>query len=284
MATRALLAYVRLLRPGNAVISAVAALIGAYLAAGHEMPWQPVLLAAVAAFSFAGAGNVRNDLGDVALDRTAHPDRPLVTGAARVPAARALAVALYAVALACGALISLPALLLVAAAMPVMEGYERWGKARGLPGNLAIGLLTAAPFVLGALAATGRAGPAVLALAGLAALATVGREILKDVEDEAADRAARRTLPMRIGARRAALVAAAFLVAAVSLSPLPWLLETVLGWSYFAAVSVADACFVTAAAVGARRPARGQRLAKLGMIIALVALALGRAQADGGSF
>lgn len=276
-------ALARLARPGNALISALAALVGAYLAGGWPLPMVATGAAAVAAFAFAAAGNVRNDLGDVEVDRIAHPDRPLVTGAVPVRAARAFALALYAVALAAGALVSWWGFLLVLLALPVMEGYERWWKRAGFPGNLAIGLLTAAPFVLGGLAG-GRVGGAVLAVGGLAALATVGREVLKDIEDEPADRATRRTLPMRIGARRAWLVAALALAAAVLLSPAPFLLETVLGWSYLPAVSVADACFLAAAAVGGQRPARGQRLAKLGMVFALVALVLGRAHADGVTF
>lgn len=272
------------MRPGNALISAVAAAVGAYLVSGWPLPWREAALAALASFAFAAAGNVRNDLGDVEVDRAAHPERPLVTGAVPLAAARALALALYALALVAGALVSVPAFALVLLAVPVMEGYERWWKRAGLPGNLAIGLLTAAPFVLGGLAAGEPANVAVLTVAGLAALATVGREVLKDVEDESADSATRRTLPMRIGRARAARVAAGFLVAAALLSPFPWMLETVLGWAYLPAVSVADACFVAAAVEGNRRPARGQRLAKLGMVLALVALVIGRAQADGGIF
>lgn len=266
-----------LLRPGNALTSAAAAYAGALLALGAWIPTLPILAAMLASFCFAAAGNVRNDLGDIDVDRRAHPERPLARGALTPAFARGLAFALYGIALACGALVSLGGVLLVLLAMPIMEGYERWGKARGLPGNLLIALLTAAPFVLGALAATG-VNAAVLSVAALAGLATAGREVLKDVEDMGADRGARVTLPMRIGARRAALVAAAFLVAAVLLSPLPRVLENVLGGWYLAAVGAADLCFLAAAGVGARSPGRAQRLAKLGMVAALVALVVGRAQ------
>lgn len=271
-----ILAGLRLLRPANALVAAAGAYVGALLAGAAWLPSPEVVAAGVAAFCFAAAGNVRNDLGDVAIDRVAHPDRPLVTGAVDVRAARVLAAHLYAMSLAAGWLAaSWAGLALVALALPVMEGYERWGKARGLPGNLAIGLLAAAPFVLGAMAGGG-VGAAALAVAGLAALASVGREVLKDVEDEAADRGHRVTLPMRIGRTRACLAAAGFLVAAVLLSPLPWALESVLGWAYLAGVGLADACFLAAAAMGPRAPARSQRLAKAGMVLALAALMAGR--------
>ena len=265
----------RLTRPANALVSAAGAYVGAMLA---RAPWEPslaVVAAMVAAFAFAAAGNVRNDIGDITVDRHAHPERPLARGSVSVAAARALAVVLYALAAIAGSLVSWLGLTLVLAAIPIMEGYERWAKARGLPGNLLVALLTGAPFVLGAIAAGG-VNAAVLAVATLAALATAGREILKDAEDVDADRGFRRTLPMRIGARRAGLVASAFFVCAILLSPLPWWLESVLGEAYLLAVGAADLCFLVAAATGPRAPGRGQRLAKLGMVAALVALVLGR--------
>jgi geranylgeranylglycerol-phosphate geranylgeranyltransferase len=233
----------------------------------------------VAAFAFASAGNVRNDLGDIAIDRVAHPERPLARGSVTPGTARQMAVGLYLLALAAGILVSWTGAVLVLAAIPIMEGYERWAKQRGFLGNLLIGILTGAPFILGGVA-VGHVGPALLALASLAALATVGREILKDVEDVEADRGARWTLPMKMGPRGAALVAGAFLLVAVSLSPLPWALETVLGGGYLLGVAAADGCFVSAALLGFHSPERAQRLAKLGMVAALVALVLGRAQME----
>lgn len=267
---------VQLMRPANALTAAVAAYVGALLAGAGWMPERAVVAAMLAAFAFAAAGNVRNDMGDVAIDRAAHPTRPLPRGAVSLREARDLAVALYLLSLACGLLVSWWGALLVLAALPVMEGYERWGKARGLPGNMMVALLTAAPFILGSLT-QGAAAPVALVVAALAALATAGREVLKDIEDVDADRAHRVTLPMRIGARGAAMVAAAFLALAVVLSPLPVLLESVLGTSYLLAVGAADLCFLVAAATGPRAPGRGQRLAKVGMVAALAALVLGRA-------
>ena len=229
----------------------------------------------MAAFCFAAAGNVRNDVMDVAIDRVAHPSRPLARGSLSLRAARTWALVWYAIAIVAGALVSWLGLVLVVAALPLMEGYERIAKARGLIGNAMIGLLSGAPFILGAIAVD-HVGLAVLALAGLAALATLAREILKDAEDVDADRGARRTLPMTIGAARAGRVAAAFLVVAIALSPLPWVLETVLGVAYLPAVGAADLCFLVAAFTGSGAPGRAQRFVKMGMVVALAALLVGR--------
>lgn len=287
-------ALVRLVRPANTLVAAAAVYVGALLAGAPFAPSGAVLLACVAAAAFSAAGNVRNDITDVEVDRRAHPTRPLVTGEVSTRAARFFAFVLYAVAVESAALVSLVALALVIAALPLMEAYERRLKQRGLAGNLAIAALTGAPFLLGGVTAARAAGgawwsldvvalfwhPATLIVALLAALATAGREVLKDVEDEDADRGHRETLPMRVGARASAVVAAAFLAGAAALSPLPaWAAEGVVGASYLPAVAVADAVFLAAAAVGFSRPRMGQRLAKLGMVAALVALVVGRATA-----
>lgn len=291
----------RLTRPGNALVAGVGAYVGSVLVAPTLVPSSATLLAALAAVCFAAAGNVRNDVTDVEVDRVAHPARPLVTGAVSRRTATFLAVVLYLVAVECAALVSLSALLLVVVALALMEAYERGLKHEGLPGNVVVGALTAAPFLVGAMAAARSWGgapwlaawpepamsrPALLAVALLAALATIGREVLKDVEDEAADAelGKRRTLPMRVGRLGAVAASATFLLVAVLLSPLPWRLERVLAWPYLPAVAVADALFLGAAIAGARRrggAAMGQRLAKLGMVAALIALLLGRALAAG---
>lgn len=275
-----------LLRPGNAVMSAVGVGVGALVAGGPGVfAAHPVAVAAgaVAAFTFTGAGNAANDVRDVAIDRVAHPERPLVTGAVGMRAGLALTLALYALSAAAALVVGPRALALVVGALVLMEAYERGLKARGLPGNAVVGALAGAPFVMGGLAA--RALPlTVLTLAGLAALATVGREVLKDVEDHAADAAGGRalTLPARIGARAAARVGAAFLVVAVLLSPVPFMQETLLGAGYLVAVAVADAGFL-AAAVLAQRPARAQRLAKASMVLAMLAFVVGRLHAAASS-
>lgn len=275
---RALDPLLRLTRPGNAVTAGAAVYVGWLLAGAPAIPARATLLAAVAAIAFAAAGNARNDLSDVDIDRAAHPERPLVTGELSPRAARFFVFVLYAVALESAVLISWLAVALVLVGLVLMESYERWLKQRGLVGNLAIAALTGAPFVLGGVAWDGAIAPhrALLLVALLAALATAGREVLKDVEDVDADRGRRVTLPMRIGTRGALAVAALFLAGATLLSPLPWRVESVLAWPYVPAVALADACFVAAAVAGFSRPRVGQRLAKLGMLVALVALIVGR--------
>jgi len=182
---------------------------------------------------------------------------------------------MFAIALLCAAVIGREALNLVGFALLLMVAYEYNLKVRGLPGNLAIAILTAVPFVFGALT-TGHVGGTVLVLAALATLANLGREIVKDVEDMAGD-VGRRTLPMRIGASKARRAAQASVAVGVALSPLPAFVAPPLGLAYLPLVAAADG--VLLAGAFQREAGKAQRLLKLGMLVALVAFAIGRGTA-----
>jgi geranylgeranylglycerol-phosphate geranylgeranyltransferase len=107
----------------------------------------------------------------------------------------------------------------------------------------------------------------------MAMLATLGREIVKDVQDMGSD-FDRRTLPQRIGARKAGVIASTAFLVAVSLSFEPYLAGR-FGLAYLAAVLFADAIFIYCSIVHFRNPRQGQKWAKYGMLVALVAFLLG---------
>lgn len=269
---------VALLRPGNALMTAAAVGAGGYVATAAPLaPHAPALAAAaLAGFAFTGAGNALNDLRDRAIDTTAHPERPLVTGALTPRAAWALALGLAALGTGAAFLAGpVPGLLALAAGLTLVA-YEYGLKARGVPGNLTVAALTGLPFVLGAVVVGNPGSPIAWTLAGLAALATLGREILKDVQDMDADDRRRTTLPHQVGAPAARRVAAGALLAAVALSPVPFLAgEARLGLAYLALVALADAAFLAAALQ--RDPARASATAKGAMVMGLAAFVAGRA-------
>jgi geranylgeranylglycerol-phosphate geranylgeranyltransferase len=153
-----------------------------------------------------------------------------------------------------------------------MVYYEMILKAKGLSGNLAIGWLTGALFLFGGAAVEGL--ELAWILAALAFLATLGREIVKDIEDVEGDKGSRLTLPIRIGKRNAGVAASVSFVAAVALSPVPYLLDLLSAW-YVPAVVVSDAIFIYCALIQFRNPRMGQKVAKLAMFVALVAFLLG---------
>lgn len=261
--------FVELARPPNVVMAAIGTLIGALVAGGPVLS-AAVGLAALATGLVTAGGNALNDVTDRSIDARAHPQRPIPSGRVPARAAMALAAASFGIALAVAWWIDPVLFLVVVAAEAVLLVYEAYLKASGLAGNLVVAGLVAATFVAGALA-VGRPGAPVGFLAGLSFLANVGREVWKDAEDAPHDEG-RRTVAQRWGQPAAHRLAQAATLAAVVLSPLPFLVGYG-GWPFLVTVLLADVGFL--AAVLASEPARAQRSSKLSMIVALAAFGMG---------
>ncbi len=275
-----MLGAVRIVRTANVVVSFAGTVVGALAAltlgpSVASFPWTNALLAALSAGLVTAGGNVLNDLGDRESDRVNHPDRPLVTGEVSVRGARALTVGLF----AAGAALAVPVALtepwvgvIVVAAVAGLVAYEFRYKARGFVGNLTVGGLTAMVFLYGG-AAVG-APLTVVPFAAMAFLATVSREVIKDIEDLEGD-VDRTTLPKSLGVRGASLVARGAVAAAIALSvvPLLWFVSpaSFAGVAYVALVAVADGAFVASVAFLPRRIHLEQTVSKGAMAVALAA-------------
>ncbi len=231
-----------------------------------------IALSMLIVFVFTAAGNTLNDYYDRDVDKVAHPARPIPSGLVSPRAARTMSATLFAVALGASVFVNIWAVSIVVTSAAVMVGYEVFLKAEGLAGNLAIGWLTGALFLFGGAAVESL--ELAWILAALAFLATLGREIVKDVQDIAGDKGVRRTLPLRVGSRRAGAAASVAFVAAVALSPAPYLLDLLSAW-YLPVVLAADAIFIYCALIHFRSPEQGQKAAKLAMLVALVAFLVG---------
>lgn len=270
----------RLVRAGNLGVSFVGTIVGGLVAhgaglAGSDVFWALLLLAAASTALVTAGGNVLNDLEDIEGDRVNHPERPLVTGAITVQGARILAIALF----VGGIEAALPVIFLyplvgviLAIALSAMLGYEFRLKAAGLAGNAVVAALTALVFLYGGAAA----GNALLLapFAAMALLATLSREVIKDMEDVAGD-VSRQTLPKTRGLPFSGSVARAAVGAAIVLSfvPLLWFVHasSVAGIIYVALVLVADAVFVVSVVYLPQRLHWEQSMSKLAMAVALVA-------------
>ncbi|MBI0583328.1 MAG: UbiA family prenyltransferase [Methanomassiliicoccus sp.] len=266
--------YVQLFRVGNCIMGVIGLILATLVAMGTEIVNVPVQLAIASGVvvGFIIGGNVLNDYLDREVDKLAHPERPIPSGRVRPETARNISILAFALSLFLSVFLwDLLSFIIVAAAIVIMLAYELKTKKEGLTGNLSIAFLTSGLFLLGG-AIVGRLD-ATIAIAMMAFLATLGREIVKDIQDMGAD-FDRRTLPQRIGARKAGVVASAAFLAAVALSFEP-VLSGRFGLEYLAAVLVADAIFIYCSIVHFRNPKQGQKLAKYGMLVALVAFLLG---------
>ena len=270
----------RLVRAGNLGVSFVGTVVGGLVARGLGVSvpvtlWLFLALAGASTALVTAGGNVLNDLLDLEGDRVNHPDRPLVTGEISVASARGLTVGLF----VAGVVVAVPVALaeplvaaILGAAIVLLLAYEFRFKAVGFLGNLVVAFLTGMVFLYGAAAA----GDAVVLLpfAAMAFLATLSREVIKDMEDVAGD-VGRSTFPKTYGMAAAAGLARGAVVGGVVLSfvPLAWFvtLASGVGIIYAALVGAADAVFAVSVWQLPDRLHYEQTMSKVAMSIALFA-------------
>lgn len=265
----------------NALLAGVGVAVGALAGAGVEaLSAAPLTLLFATFTGILGTayGNILNDIHDQRVDRVAHPHRPLPSGRATRMAAWNLALLLWLGTIVLAALVGVHFLLLTVILLALLFAYERRLKAHGLIGNLAVAVAAGALFPLGALAFPTPDFQVPLLLGLLAAFAHLGRELLKDAEDVSADRAFRHTFAVTNGPEAAARLGGLFLLSGVLVSPLPHIFAD-WGWRFLLALVPADALFIAASFQAARNPRAARATAKLGMIFALAAFALGALEA-----
>jgi geranylgeranylglycerol-phosphate geranylgeranyltransferase len=265
---------VELTRPSNSAAAGVLTFLGAFVAGGVR--GEPVATgAAVVATVFAtGAGMAINDYFDREIDAVNRPGRAIPRGAVSARGALAWSAVLFVGAVAAAALLPVLAVGIAVVNLLALVAYTEWFK--GLPGvgNLVVAYLTGSAFLFGGAAVGAPLAPGVLFV--LAALSTLSREVIKDVEDVAGDREeGLRTLPIAIGERPALHVATAALVVAVVASPLPYVLGT-FGVTYLALVVPADLGMVYAAVEAYGDATAGQTRLKYAQFLAVVAFLVGR--------
>jgi geranylgeranylglycerol-phosphate geranylgeranyltransferase len=267
--------FLELMRPFNCLMAGVAAIIGQTMVGGWDV--QPAVLIFLAVFLVTGAGNAVNDYFDREIDAINRPDRPVPSG--RVTSKQALMWSLILFAAGCtlAGLVNWLCLVISTANSVLLYFYARNLKTTLLMGNICVAYLTGSTFLFGG-AVYGYAGLASTYVPfELSSLATMSREIMKDVEDTKGDsKAGARTLPILAGEKLSGALAAFFVVVAVVLSYQPKF-----GTIYLAVVTVADIFLISSVwKIIKMDPSGSQRALKLGMGVALLAFlaaALGHA-------
>jgi len=185
----------------------------------------PLLLHTLSVAFFMAGWNALNDLLDINADRINHPTRPLASGAISEESAKKFSLVCFSLSTimlvgiifhteeTIGHLEWLDSVAIWGMALILMSAYEFDGipfkpclKKTGLFGNLSVSGLIAVVIVFGA-AAVGHGTelfPWTVAICAM--MIGTAREIIKDVEDMEGD-SERHTLPMKIGAEKARMVA-----------------------------------------------------------------------------
>ena len=266
--------YLALTRPGNVALTAVAVIAGSFIAAGDSIvDFQiEILIASISAMMLVGGGNALNDYNDRESDKENHPNRPIPAGLidaedaliySRLLLAGGLMIVLF------GLANKLPFVIALIGTVTLIS-YENQLKALGLSGNIAVGFMSGAVFLYAGMVVNDP-GPT-LWMFGLAFLATVSREIIKDIQDLEGD-TDRFTLPARIGIRNSLITAGTLLIAAWSLSftAIPQF-DGMAANAYVAGVSIANVIML----IGFQNARNGdyfsgQKKIKQGMGVAMLA-------------
>ena len=238
--------YFDLTRPGNAVLTAIAVIAGGFIAIGPDIIdfQKEMIICCISAMMLVGGGNALNDYNDRESDKENHPKRPIPSGKVSADNALRFAQAL----LGLGLVILLMALdnkmpfVIAFIGMITLVAYESGLKAAGISGNIAVGFMSGAVFLYAGMAVA-NPGPT-LWLFGLAFLATISREIIKDIQDLEGDKD-RLTLPARIGINSSLNIAIAILLIAILLSYTAInLFENMALNAYLAGISLANGVMV----------------------------------------
>jgi geranylgeranylglycerol-phosphate geranylgeranyltransferase len=267
----------RLVRATNLLIAAAGVLAGGWIALGAVGLPRLLCFAALSGLALGAAGNAWNDICDQGADRLnrAPEQRPLSAGGIGRGTADLLVFLGAAFGMIAAALVSGRQVLVALVALAIMLAYSPLIKPRPVAGNIAVALVAGLPPFYGALAVGGPAAGVVPWV--LAAWLHVAREIVKDVEDEAGDRAiGRRTLPIVVGRRPAQVVAAGV---ALLFVPASLLLPRAAGYgaAYFLiALPAQMAVLIAATWLLLGRVERVSLLLKASMVVGLVALVAGK--------
>lgn len=275
--------YIEILRPGNALMGAISIILVALIDKTISIP---VVLAMLAVFFETAAGNVINDYFDYKIDLINKPDRPIPSGRISLKNGKNYGYFLFFMGTVCGFFISyltnnwIPfAIVLFADVVLYLYAYKL--KSTPLLGNLTVGFMTGFGFVFGGFSIN---NPTIIMtsifLGFFALVMTTAREIIKDIEDIEGDKAdGARTLPILIGAKKPAILAAILIVVDSALCPLLYYYH-VFGILYLPVIAIAVVLFIYSARIILKSQerevaAKASKNLKIGMLIAFVAFVFG---------
>jgi len=273
------LAALKMMRPLNDFMTAVAVYVAATVALHHPAPLSTKLLAGCATgYTLAGFAMVVNDIYDIEVDKVNEPKRALPSGAITVTQAWVYALIFAAIGLIFAAYDGPIEFALATLSCLLSIAYSKTLKLKGLSGNLAVSYNVALPFLYGGLLMR-NLSPVLATFFLLAFLSNTGREIIKGVAEAEGDaiRSAR-TLARVYGPNTAAKFGSAFSLMAVALSPIPLLSGDLSPLGYLPPLVATDIFFLYLVVKLLRNVSSApqvKRLYKFPMLLAMVSFITG---------
>ena len=275
--------YIEILRPGNALMGAIAIVLVAIIDRSFTLP---IILAMLAVFFETAAGNVINDYFDYNIDLINKPERPIPSGRISLKAGRNYGYLLFLLGTICGFLISfltsnwIPFAIVLIADV-VLYLYACKLKSTPLIGNLTVGFMTGFGFVFGGFAIN---NPTIILtsiyLGFFAFVMTTARELIKDIEDMEGDKSeGAKTLPILYGEKPTAILAVILIIIDCTLCPLLYY-NHIFGFYYLIVIAIAVILFLYSAILIIRNQDRqtagkASKYLKIGMLVAFVSFIFG---------
>lgn len=274
-----IVAYIRIVRIENVIITGLSVFVAGWISSATWVRFSTSLwMAALSAALIAAGGNAFNDYCDRDLDRIQKPNRPIPSG--QISPTGALWCA--GICFLTGLLLALPlggtALLIASWAIIMLMFYSYRWKRQPLVGNLIVAFVAALAFVYGGVAV--RSTGIALWAAALAFLFHLGREIVKDLEDQWGDAAGRaQTMVVRFGQHTGVRVANGVFLLLILFLPIPyWIGPFGAGYIRIALAAVLPVLILSMIWLW-RKPEQLHKLSvilKWDMLIGLAALLIGR--------
>ena len=275
--------YIEIIRPGNAIMSAIVIILVAIIDRSFNLP---IFLAMLAVFFETAAGNVINDYFDYHIDLINKPERPIPSGRISLKNGKNYGYLLFILGTICGFLISyltnnwIPFLIVLLADV-VLYLYAYKLKSTPLIGNLAVGFMTGFGFVFGGFTLNHESIIITSIFLGFFAFVmTTARELVKDIEDMEGDKLeGAKTLPILYGERITSILAFILIIIDCALCPLLYYVN-IFGLYYLIVIAIAVLLFLYSALLIIKNQdkttaAKVSKYLKIGMLIAFVAFIFG---------
>jgi len=271
MLTEKIMPYIRIMRPLNCFMTSFAIYITFLVFSGFSMNIKIPLFASLAGFFAAAGGNTINDYVDYESDKINHPDRPLPAGNMSQHTSLIYAMILFAIAVATSVFIPATAVVILLTNIILLILYELRFKKVGLSGNIIISYLVGSIFLFGGAISDNLYSGIYVFFSPF--FINLAREIYKDIEDMEGDKD-RKTLPMKIGLRKASHAAFFSVIVGIILSPIPYVYG-VFSIYYMVVVAIASAGFLFAGIKGYSSPEKAGKGIKYFMLVALLSYIAG---------
>jgi geranylgeranylglycerol-phosphate geranylgeranyltransferase len=248
--------YIKITRPFNSLMMGLAVIIGIQVADPYWINLEYdfifgkshylllMIISFLVAFFITSSSMVLNDYADYSIDKINFPNKPLPSGLIKRNVALYYGIMLALTGLIFAFLIKNSlSILLAFTGLIIAILYNFYFKKKGFIGNLMVAYTTALPFIYGASLVYFKNFEFIAILSSMAFLSNVSREIIKGIVDIEGDSKMNvKTLANTKGPLLASKISSVFIIIAIILSILPFLIS--FSFYYILFIIIADIIFL----------------------------------------